>query len=245
MSSAGCTDISAILPELSSAALSANGNLLYLPTPTSLAAVPVAGGTPSTIAIPSASGFIAASRGAGIDTVLFTDSPGTGLERYDFATNVFSSKWKSAGATGPLAQSSAGAGTIVAANASGFQSVSFAGTNLGVALPGTLPNSLPPVLDGAAAPLAYFANVGGTGAIAVRTADPIQGMGPATPFALPVLPAAIDSVVLGSDGILFAAAGGRVYAMITDSTSGASAASWSGPGKDACRSNNLGYTCPY
>jgi hypothetical protein len=245
MSSAGCTDISASLPELSGAALSANGNLLYLPTPASLAAVPVAGGTPSSIAIPSASGFIAASLGAGIDTVLFTDSVGTGLERYDFAANVFSSKWKNAGATGPLAQSPAGAGTIVAANASGFQSVSFAGTNLGVALPGTLPNSLPPLLDGAAAPLAYFANVGGAGAIAVRATDPIQGMGAATPFALPVLPAAIDSVVLGSDGILFAAAGGRLYAMITDSTTGASAASWSGPGKDACRSNNLGYTCPY
>ncbi|HXN81668.1 MAG TPA: hypothetical protein VN883_04275, partial [Myxococcales bacterium] len=117
--------------------------------------------------------------------------------------------------------------------------------NLGVALPGTLPNSLPPVLDGAAAPLAYFGNAGGTGAIAVRTADPIQGMGAVTPFALPVLPVAIDSVVLGSDGVLFAAAGGRVYAMITDSTSGTSAASWSGSGKDACRSNNLGYTCPY
>jgi hypothetical protein len=245
MNSAGCTDVSATLPDLTSAALSANGNLLYLPTATSLAAVPVAGGTPSTIAIASASGFIAAAGGAGIDTVLFTDSVGTGLERYDFAANAFSSKWKSAGATGPLAQSSAGAGTIVASNTSGFQSLSFAGTNLGVALPGTLPNSLPPVLDGAAAPLAYLGNAGGTGAIAVRIADPIQGMGAVAPFALPVLPVAIDSVVLGSDGILFAAAGGRVYAMITDSTSGASAASWSGSAKDACRSNNLGYTCPY
>lgn len=241
----GCADVSSSYPDFGNGVIGASGNLIYLASNTSLAAVPAAGGTPVTGSIAAASGFILGSGGPGVDAVFFTDSAGAGVERSDYAGGAFANKWRNPAGLAPLTQSPAGGGSLLATSASGFQAIAFGGASLGAALPGSTPASLAPWLDGAAVPLAYFPNVGGTGAIAVRTADPQSGVGGAAPFALPVLPAAIDSSVLGGDGTLFVASGGRVYAMVTDSTVPAPATAWSGPGKDACRSFNLQYNCPY
>lgn len=236
----GCTDLSPTIPDFANGAIGSSGMLIYLATNTSLAGSPVGGGATASATIQSATGFVLGSGGGTTDAVFFTDTAG-GVERYDLAGGAFSSRWRNAAGLAPLAQ----AGSLLANSASGFQAISFAGSAVGTALAGSTPAILAPMLDGAAAPLAYFPNVGGNGAIAVRTADTQGGLSAQAPFALPVLSAAVDSAVLGNDGTLFAAAGGRVYAMATDSTAGAPAMAWSGPAKDACRSYNLQYFCPY
>ena len=65
-------------------------------------------------------------------------------------------------------------------------------------------------------------------------------------------PAAIDDLVIDLNGILYVASGGNVYALQTDSkglgtdpAATANTNAWPARGRDACRSQNLSFACPW
>ena len=114
-----------------------------------------------------------------------------------------------------------------------------------------------PVIDGSSPPLVYLAGLGGTpGRIEPRVIKADATFGPA-PFVLPVLPFAIFDRIIATSGILYAlsadSSGSQitVFAMITDSAGGATAAggtqtaAWPAQCRDPCRSSNAGVQCPF
>jgi len=103
----------------------------------------------------------------------------------------------------------------------------------------------------------YLTGIGGTpGRIETRVIEADATFGPA-PFVMPQLPFAVFDMLLAQGGVLYAlsadSSGSQitVFAMLTDSTGGATApggtqaAAWPAQCRDPCRSSNAGVQCPF
>ncbi len=102
-------------------------------------------------------------------------------------------------------------------------------------------SSIPWAIDAASPPLAYLSNGGSI------VAQQLTGTGlGAIAWALPAVPGAVADVVMDKFGVLYVASNGQISAMITHSPGlGTGANGWPIAGRDACRSYNLGYSCPW
>ena len=185
----------------------------------------------------SGSSLIITDNGTGADRVLVNDSGGG--KRVDFVSNAFTPM----AAMGALVPYATTAAVVFASTSSGLAFYDFTGA-------------------------AQTAPVGGQAAALLSATAPwgmvyLGGTGNPNPtlFALPGgvlandtmfggLPAGpVTDMVQAANGILYVVSGGRVFAVVTDAPGmaiGTTAAPlWPGRQRDACKSSNLSYACPY
>jgi hypothetical protein len=141
-------------------------------------------------------------------------------------------------------------GSLIVGNMGGNWGVQRVdGLGMGTAL-APASTSVAPIIDSSTSPtLVYLGSPTGGGSEWLLAAplttsggfDPIQF---AVPFGAP-----INDLVLASDGSLLVVSGGAVAVIVTDSrglgTGSGGANAWPAPGRDACKSFNLDFACPY
>jgi hypothetical protein len=97
-------------------------------------------------------------------------------------------------------------------------------------------------VDASASPVLYYAS----GATLSANRFTSTGVG-ASAWGLPILPGtSISDLVMDKSGNLYVASGGQVSAIATDSPGlGTGSYGWPVRARDACRSSNLEFACPY
>ncbi len=139
-------------------------------------------------------------------------------------------------------------GPAVIGNSSGsWVSVRFNGGQIGATIGGAA-SSLAPIIDQQGS--AYLPKSSGN---VLEVHDVVSGLSGANKLAITSSDlggnGTISDYALDKNGVLYVIAGGTLYAFQMDSNAfasgGASRQDWSAPGRDACRSNNLTYSCPY
>ena len=208
------------------------------------------GSNPSSQALAfSATGLLATDNGTGNDALVV--SGGSAASRIDYTTT-----FGNASSLGGLVAAAATAGAFApahvlgqGANNASLVDVDLATNARGQPVASAATTAIWAIDGQVGSPLAYVGNAGSAGAI-VSYSISSGGLG-AGSFPTLTLPASVDDLLLAADGTLYAAAGGSVYALQTDSpglgtaAGGANASAWPTPARDACRSSNLSYSCPY
>jgi hypothetical protein len=170
-------------------------------------------------------------------------------QRWDFsAGGIWSTAAQASGFGWPL---SAGKGTdatgyTVSRSAGKFLVQNTAGGTLGSLT--SVGGTAPPMVDAA-----------GTAFLTDRTAlGQVEGLAfngagwGAAKMPSHTFPAVIDDLVVDASGTLYVASGGVIYTLVTDSLglgtdpgAGANGLFWPTRGRDACRSQNLSFSCPW
>ena len=232
-------------PILQNASAIGRNNILFVADGASLSATPLAGGT-SAVQTNNGTTLIVTDSGGSDAALLY----GTSVTKYSYA-GAWSAGTVFANLSPPLVSGRLPApGQIIGLNLSvngKWTDVDLNGTTQGTVYPGatTLFSPGAAIVDSTASnPVVYLPGVGAAGVVETHALT-AAGIQPGIPWALPQLPAKIDDMVLASGGVLYVASGGQVWAILTDSPGVAAGPSWPTRGHDACRSYNLGYTCPY
>jgi hypothetical protein len=215
--------------------------ITYLSPAGRLAATSLVGGANPSIA--SGGNSLIAMDDGGVDTIVSNNGG-----RWDFNGTAFT-------ASGPFSWTGPLVGLATPQRILGMSGSSFGLWNYGGGLVGTqiaagpLPRA---VIDGSRPiAVAYLAWTNGTGVLRPSFVDTTNGFTGGTPLSTATFPANIDDVVLAGDGTLYVAAGGAVFALATDSpgvgtqSGGQATLGWPMQGRDACRSYNLAFACPY
>ena len=190
--------------------------------------IPVGGGS-----------FTAGAANDCIGKVIVTDNGGSDApvcegQRTTYSGGAFSFNW-SATFTGALEN----AGFLVVSSGGAAQPL---GLSSGGSSGAALASRVALAVDASTPPVVYLAS-GAT----LSTQRFSGGAFGAAAWGMPALPgASISDVVMDRNGILYVASNGQVSAIVTDSPGlGTAGNGWAIRGRDACRSYNLEYSCPY
>lgn len=172
-------------------------------------------------------------------------------QRWDYSNGVWGT---SAAATGFVGLPLIGLGTDFGALAVARGTTTYVVTNLLAGTRGVYPatgGARALAIDGAGT--AFLSGVNVAADVVGVSINSTNGFGSVT-WPGRAFPAAIDDLVIDQSGVIYVASGGQVFALQTDSpglgtdTTKASAnnqSSWPARGRDACRSRNLSFSCPW
>jgi hypothetical protein len=99
-------------------------------------------------------------------------------------------------------------------------------------------------LDNAQATGSTIAYLASGSTLSTATVNGSSSFG-AGPYSLPALPGTFTDLVMDKSGNLYVVANGQVSAIATDSRGLAGGTAWPLAQRDACKSNSLGFSCPF
>jgi hypothetical protein len=212
-------------------------------TGTTITQVPLAGGTvvkTVTMGATTPSPLVVFGNGGG--ELIFLDD-GT---RWDFSGTSWSSTPAAGGFGWPLATGIGAdfSALVVSRGASSFMVNTLGGATVGLAVP-FAGGATTPMVD--AAGTVFLTDRNAVGEVVGLALNGSAGFGGVT-VPSHTFPATISDLVVAKNGVLFVVSGGQVFALQSDSPglgTDTNSQFWPTRDRDACRSRNLSFACPW